>query len=57
MDLELQSNKQALSKYQRLQEIFSKSQYVTSQMALARYNMRDFNEAQIAFENILKADP
>jgi len=57
MDLELQTNKQALVLYAKLQDTFPKSQYIVSQMALARYNMRDFTEAQLAFESILKHDP
>ncbi len=50
-------NIQALVKYGELQEIFPKSHYIVSQKALARYNMRDFSEAQLAFELILKQDP
>ena len=48
---------QALVMYGQLQGIFPKSHYIVSQMALARYNMRDFSEAQQAFELILKQDP
>ena len=57
MQLELQSNKQALAQYTALQTSFPKSQYIVSQMALASYNMRDFSEAQSAFETILAQDP
>ena len=57
MDLELQSNKQALAKYTQLQDLFPESHYIVSQMALAHYNMRDFTEAQEAFERILQHDP
>ncbi|EKX37877.1 hypothetical protein GUITHDRAFT_144699 [Guillardia theta CCMP2712] len=54
MDLELQSNKQALARYLDLQRIFPHSLYI---MALAQYNMREFNSAQSAFEQILSQDP
>jgi anaphase-promoting complex subunit 8 len=57
MDLELQRNKQGLARYQELSTLFPDSHYVQSQMALASYNMRDFNKAQGLFEKILKEDP
>ena len=57
MGLELQSNKQALEEYAVLLHTFPASLYIVSQMALARYNMRDFTQAQEAFERILEEDP
>jgi anaphase-promoting complex subunit 8 len=52
MHLELQSNHEALMEYSALENMFPSSQYIVSQMALARYNMRDFSEAQIGFEKV-----
>ena len=48
---------QGLAGYQEVRRVFPESHYVQSQMAIASYNMRDFNSAQNLFEKILKEDP
>ncbi|PRD25217.1 UNVERIFIED_CONTAM: C14orf119-like protein [Trichonephila clavipes] len=56
--LEIQMNESALDIYNTLMdEGFSKSTYVMTQIAIAYHNMRDLEEAIDGFKNILKVDP
>lgn len=57
MCLELQQNGEAATLYDRLGEMFGSSTYVRAQLATAHYQMREFDEAQACFEELLKADP
>ena len=43
--------------YQRVNPMFQTSSYIVSQTALAKYNQRNFDEAQEYFELLRKIDP
>ncbi|KAJ1638501.1 hypothetical protein T492DRAFT_943643 [Pavlovales sp. CCMP2436] len=55
--LELQQNTEAVTLYERLSVTFPQSTYVLAQLATAHYQLREFDEAQARFEELLKADP
>eukprot|EP01018_Ginkgo_biloba_P038683 Gb_03388 [translate_table: standard] len=55
--LELQRNREGLDKYEKLEDSFPLSDYVFAQAATAHYNLRDFDEAERIFEELLKSDP
>ena len=55
--MELQDNEQALLLIEGLETLFSNSVYLQSQMAVAYYNMRDFDLAQDQFDMIRDHDP
>jgi len=55
--LELQQNAEGVEHYQTLQATFPRSDYVMTQAATAYYNMRDFDEAQTIFQQVLERDP
>ena len=55
--LEAQQNVQAISMYEELLAAFPESPYLQCQLAHARYNLREFDEAQLVFEALLKRDP
>ena len=48
---------QAISLYEALQLRFPSSPYVKCQLALAKYNLREFDEAQTEFESLMVEDP
>eukprot|EP00850_Spirogloea_muscicola_P002061 SM000008S22150 [mRNA] locus=s8:2373:4612:- [translate_table: standard] len=57
--LEMQRNTEALSSYQQLAGggQFPGSRYIAAQTATAYYNLRDFEEAELRFEALLRDDP
>uniref|UniRef100_A0A7S4C3A3 Cdc23 domain-containing protein n=1 Tax=Chrysotila carterae TaxID=13221 RepID=A0A7S4C3A3_CHRCT len=55
--LEAQANSQAIERYESLLLRWPRSVYLRSQLALARYNLRDFDEAQSLYESIRLDDP
>ena len=55
--LEAQQNLQAISQYEELLAAFPSSPYLQCQLAHAKYNLREFDEAQLGFEGLLKRDP
>ena len=46
-----------LHRYEQLLPLFPNSPYVQCQLAHARYNLREFDDAQLGFEALLKRDP
>jgi len=55
--LEAQQNSRAIELYETLLLKWPNSAYVRSQLAIARYNLREFDEAQAGFESLLQHDP
>lgn len=55
--LEAQQNQQAITLYHELLRLFPSSPYLQCQLAHAKYNLREFDEAQQGFEALLKRDP
>ena len=55
--LEAQQNVQAINLYEELLGAFPSSPYLLCQLAHAKYNLREFDEAQLGFEQLLKRDP
>ena len=55
--LEAQQNVQAIAQYEELLAAFPSSPYLQCQLAHAKYNLREFDEAQLGFEALLKRDP
>eukprot|EP00883_Tetradesmus_obliquus_P015588 jgi/Sobl393_1/8739/SZX78120.1 len=55
--LELQHNAEALSRLQVINQLFPGSDWVAANAALAHYNMRNFDEAQALYEDLLARDP
>ena len=43
--------------YEELAAVFPDSTYVKCQLVLAKYNLRDFDEAQQQFETMFRQDP
>ena len=56
-NLEGQQNMAAIGHYEELLAYFPSSPYVQCQLAHARYNLREFDDAQAGFEALLKRDP
>lgn len=55
--LDLQRNGEGLAHYQSLHAIFPNSDNILSQIATAHYNLREFDEAEGLFEELLRTDP
>eukprot|EP00250_Pteridium_aquilinum_P025082 c3012_g1_i1 orf=380-2110(+) len=55
--LELQRNSEGLACYQALHAVFQSSDYVLCQTATAHYNLREFDDAENLFEELLRTDP
>ncbi|EIE22594.1 TPR-like protein [Coccomyxa subellipsoidea C-169] len=55
--LETQENDEALGRLQSLAAQFPGSEWVTNATATAQYNLRNFDEAQELFEDLLERDP
>jgi anaphase-promoting complex subunit 8 len=55
--LEAQQNVQAINLYEELLGVFPSSPYLQCQLAHAKYNLREFDEAQLCFEQLHKRDP
>ncbi|KAJ0970665.1 hypothetical protein J5N97_018624 [Dioscorea zingiberensis] len=54
---ELKMHEEALKRYEYLLGIFRFSDYIQAQIAAALYNLRDFDEAEVVFEELLRTDP
>ncbi|KAL6894301.1 hypothetical protein ACP4OV_008399 [Aristida adscensionis] len=55
--LELQMHEEALKRYERLMGAFCCSDYIQAQIATVQYSMRDLDEADMIFEELLRTDP
>ncbi|XP_062222555.1 anaphase-promoting complex subunit 8-like [Phragmites australis] len=55
--LELKMHEEALKIYERLMGVFCCSGYIQAQIATVQYNMRDLDEAEMIFEELLRSDP
>ena len=55
--IEAQQNTRAIEMYEALLATFPHSPHVKCQLALARYNLREFDDAQAQFESLMAADP
>ncbi|CAN6916891.1 unnamed protein product [Brassica oleracea var. botrytis] len=54
---ELRMHSESLAKYEYLQDIFSFSNYIQAQTAKAQYSLREFDQVEIMFEDLLRNDP
>nr|XP_043607702.1 anaphase-promoting complex subunit 8 [Erigeron canadensis] len=54
---ELRMYNASLRKYQYLQTTFRFSNYIKAQIAKAQYNMREFEQVEAIFEELLRIDP
>ncbi|KAK2965145.1 hypothetical protein RJ640_005308 [Escallonia rubra] len=54
---ELRMHKESLAKYEYLQGIFSFSNYIQAQIAKVQYNLREFEQVEVIFEELLRNDP
>ncbi|WJX21337.1 anaphase-promoting complex component apc8 [Trifolium repens] len=50
-------HKESLSKYEYLLGIFGYSNYIQAQIAKARYSLREFDQVERIFEELLRTDP
>lgn len=55
--LDLQRNSDGLACYRSLHLSFPRSDHILAQTATAHYNLRDFDEAEAIFEELLRLDP
>jgi len=55
--LELKMHEEALKRYERLMGVFRCSGYIQAQIATVQYSMRDLDEAEMIFEELLRTDP
>ncbi|KAL8118281.1 anaphase-promoting complex subunit 8 [Apium graveolens] len=54
---ELRMHNESLAKYEYLQGTFSSSNYIHAQIAKAQYNLREFEQVEVIFEELLRNDP
>ncbi|KAJ8632128.1 hypothetical protein MRB53_025464 [Persea americana] len=54
---ELKMYNEALTKYEYLQVTFRYSDYIQAQIATAQYSLRELDEADVLFEELLRNDP
>lgn len=54
---ELRMYNESLAKYEFLQGTFGSSNYIQAQIAKARYSLREFEEVEEIFEELLRNDP
>ncbi|KAL3639533.1 anaphase-promoting complex component apc8 [Castilleja foliolosa] len=54
---ELRMHTECLAKYEYLQGTFTSSNYVQAQIAKAQYNLREFEQVEVIFEELLRSDP
>lgn len=54
---ELKMHEEALKKFEYLQVSFKFSDYIQTQIAAAHYGLRELDEAEVIFEEILRNDP
>eukprot|EP00249_Psilotum_nudum_P012993 c24091_g1_i3 orf=588-2054(-) len=55
--LDLQRNSEGLARYRSLRAVFPNNAYILTQTATAHYNLREFDEAEGIFEELLRTDP
>lgn len=55
--LDLQQNAEGLARYRSLYVLFPRSDHILAQTATAHYNLREFDEAEGLFEEVLQRDP
>eukprot|EP00741_Cyanophora_paradoxa_P019140 tig00021126_g18480.t1 len=55
--LEFQNSEESLALYESLQQLFPLSNYLLAQTAIAKYNQREFDEAQEEFEELESRAP
>ncbi|GAB4845596.1 anaphase-promoting complex component apc8 [Ancistrocladus abbreviatus] len=54
---ELRMHKESLEKYEYLQRTFCFSNYLHAQIAKVQYNLREFDQVEVIFEELLRNDP
>ncbi|KAL8140764.1 hypothetical protein V2J09_006785 [Rumex salicifolius] len=54
---ELRLHKESLSRYENLQKTFGSSNYVRAQLAKVQYNLREFEQVEVIFEELSRTDP
>lgn len=54
---ELRMHNESLAKYEYLQGTFSFSNYIQAQIAKARYSLREFEQVEVIFDELLRNDP
>nr|GMC75872.1 anaphase-promoting complex subunit 8 [Ipomoea batatas] len=54
---ELRMHNESLAKYEHLQGTFSLSNYIQAQIAKAKYSMREFEQVEVIFDELLRNDP
>lgn len=54
---ELRMHSESLSKYEYLQGTFSFSNYIQAQIAKTQYSLREFEQVEVIFEELLRNDP
>ncbi|KAM7475569.1 hypothetical protein LguiB_022812 [Lonicera macranthoides] len=54
---ELRMHNESLAKYEHLQGIFSFSNYIQAQVAKTQYSLREFEQVEVIFEELLRNDP
>ncbi|KAI9087553.1 hypothetical protein K1719_030423 [Acacia pycnantha] len=54
---ELRMHSEALAKYQYLQRTFCYSNYIQAQVAKVQYSLREFDQVEAIFEELLRNDP
>lgn len=54
---ELRMHTESLVKYENLQGTFSFSNYIQAQIAKAQYSLREFEQVEVIFEELLRNDP
>ncbi|XAR65418.1 hypothetical protein NMG60_11009544 [Bertholletia excelsa] len=54
---ELRMHNESLAKYESLQGTFSFSNYIQAQIAKAQYSLREFEQVEVIFEELLINDP
>ncbi|XP_051193488.1 anaphase-promoting complex subunit 8 [Lolium perenne] len=55
--LELKMHEEALKRYERLMGVFRCSDYIQAQIATVQYSMRELDDADMIFEELLRTDP
>ncbi|KAK3225632.1 hypothetical protein Dsin_005494 [Dipteronia sinensis] len=54
---ELRMHSESLTKYEYLQSTFSFINYIQAQIAKAQYSLREFEQVEVIFEELLRIDP
>ncbi|XP_026436292.1 anaphase-promoting complex subunit 8-like [Papaver somniferum] len=54
---ELRMHTDSLARYEHLQRTFRFSNYIQAQIAKAQYSLREFEEVEVIFEELLRNDP